>query len=288
MIRTRYDTRFAELRERGDGAFIPFLMIGDPDLATSERLMMAAIEGGADALEVGIPFTDPLADGPTIQASAMRALRGGATTADCLRLLARVRAAAPDVPIGILAYANLVAHGDPRMFYGAAAAAGVDSVLIADVPLGESDRFVVAAGAAGVAPVLIAPPDASLAFLRRLAERGSGYTYCVARAGVTGADEQAQTGSARAVFEMLARLGAPPPILGFGISRPDHVRAALASGAFGVVSGSAVIARVAAHLSDGTAAAAAVRSFVAEMKLATRGGLGATWRAAELRAPSPA
>ncbi|KYF58697.1 tryptophan synthase subunit alpha, partial [Sorangium cellulosum] len=237
---TRYDRAFDRARQRGEGVFIPFLMLGDPDLATSARLLRAAVEGGADAIEVGIPFSDPIADGPTIQAAAVRALEAGVRPADCLELLGRFRAEAPEVPVGILTYANLVKHRDLQGFYASAAAAGVDSVLVADVPVREADPYVAAARAAGVAPVLIAPLNASEATLKMLAERCAAYTYCVTRKGVTGADEELHLGHG-ALFETLRRFGAPPAILGFGISKPEHVRAALAAGAFGVVSGSAVV-----------------------------------------------
>lgn len=267
-LSTRYDRCFEQLRKRGEGAFIPFLMLGDPDLAASERLLAAVVEAGADAVEVGIPFSDPIADGPTIQAAAVRALEAGVKPAGCFALLARFRAAHPDVPVGILTYANLVASRGMTAFYAGAAAAGIDSVLIADVPVREADPFVAAARAAGVAPVLIAPPNASEGTLAQLAARCSGYTYCVARKGVTGADETLQLGH-EALFESLRRHGAPPVILGFGISKPEHVRAALAAGAFGVVSGSAVVQRIAAHLDDPAAAVAAVAAFVREMKAAT-------------------
>ncbi|WP_437984757.1 tryptophan synthase subunit alpha [Sorangium sp. So ce117] len=267
-VTTRYDRAFERLRQRGEGAFIPFLMLGDPDLATSARLLRAAVEGGADAIEVGIPFSDPIADGPTIQAAAVRALAAGVRPGDCIELLARFRAEAPEVPIGILTYANLVKHRDLAGFYASAAAAGVDSVLVADVPVRESDPYVAAARAVGVAPVLIAPLNASEATLQQLAERCSAYTYCVTRKGVTGADEQLRLGHG-GLFETLRRFDAPPAILGFGISKPEHVRDALAAGAFGVVSGSAVVQRVAANVGDPEAAARAVASFVREMKAAT-------------------
>lgn len=271
-VRTRYDARFEALRKRAEGALIPFLMLGDPDLETSGRLLRALVEGGADAIEVGIPFSDPIADGPTIQAAAVRALSAGARPASCLELLARLRKEAPEVPVGILTYANLVVRRGVERFYEEAAAAGVDSVLVADVPVKEADPFVAAARAAGVAPVLIAPPNASEDLLKRLADRCDGYTYCVARKGVTGADEEVRFDDvARALIERLKRYGAPPPILGFGISKPAHVRAAIEAGAAGAVSGSAVVARAAEHAGDPAAAARALTALVRELKAATRG-----------------
>jgi tryptophan synthase alpha chain len=258
---TRYSAMFERLQARGEGAFGAFAMLGDPDPAAGAVLLDAMVEAGADMLEVGIPFSDPVADGPVIQAAAVRALAGGTRTADCLRLLTEFRGRHPDVPVGILTYANIVLARGRDAFYRAAAEAGVDSVLVADVPLIEARPFLAAARAAGVAPVLIAAPNTPPDRLKRIAEEGEGYTYCVARAGVTGADEQVRF--AGEIIAMLKEAGAPPPVLGFGIARPEHVRQALAAGADGVISGSAVVERIAGG-DD-------VRSFVAAMKSATAG-----------------
>jgi tryptophan synthase alpha chain len=268
-MRTRYDAMFERLRARGEGAFGAFLMLGDPDLETSARLLRAAVDAGADMLELGIPFSDPIADGPVIQAAADRALKAGVTPADCFELIGDLREHYPDVPVGILTYANIVLARGRSAFYGAGAQVGMDSLLVADVPVFEAEPFVEAGRAASVAPVLIAATNTPEAVLQEMAKLGAGYTYCVARAGVTGADEQVRFDHSR-LFETLARFGAPPPILGFGISRPEHVRAALAAGAAGVISGSAIVQRVADHLNDPFAAEEAVASFVSEMKAATK------------------
>jgi tryptophan synthase alpha chain len=246
------------------GAFGAFVMLGDPGLEASAAILEALVEGGADMIEVGIPFSDPVADGPVIQAAAERALAQRVTPADCFRLLAGFRARHPDIPVGILTYANIVLARGREPFYRMAAGAGVDSVLIADVPVFEAEPFVAAAGKAGVAPVLIAAPNTPPATLKRIAELGQGYTYCVARAGVTGAGDEV-TLNHRALFDALKGFGAPPPVLGFGISRPDHVRTAYDAGAAGVISGSAIVRLVADH---GKEAGPWVRDFVAAMKAA--------------------
>jgi tryptophan synthase alpha chain len=257
---TRYATMFDRLRERGEGAFGAFAMLGDPDLETSAAILDALAEGGADMIEVGIPFSDPVADGPVIQAAAVRAIASGTRTADCFRLLGRFRARHPEVPVGILTYANLVVARGREAFYRAAAEAGVDSVLVADVPLIEADPFLAAARSAGVAPVLIAAPNTPPDRLRRIAAEGEGYTYCVARSGVTGAD--AEVRFAEDVIAALKEAKAPPPVLGFGIAEPDHVRLALEAGAAGVISGSAIVDRIARGEDVG--------GFTAAMKAATR------------------
>jgi tryptophan synthase alpha chain len=265
-VNDRYGVLFDQLRARVEGAFGAFVMLGDPDLETSAAILDALVAGGADMIEVGIPFSDPVADGPTIQAAAERALARGITPADCFALLAGFRARHPHVPVGVLTYANIVlARGRPA-FYRACAAAGVDSVLVADVPAFEADPFVAAARAEGVAPVMIAATNTPPPTLRRLAELGQGYTYCVARAGVTGTGTEMRLDHGD-LFAALAECRAPPPVLGFGISTPDHVRAALASGAAGVISGSAIVKLI----EGGAASLPAVRTFVADMKAATAG-----------------
>jgi tryptophan synthase alpha chain len=261
---SRYDRMFERLAARGEAAFGAFIMLGDPDLATSAAMLDALVEGGADMLEVGIPFSDPVADGPVIQAAAVRALAQGVTPGDCFALLKAFRGRHPHVPVGILTYANLVIARGRNAFYRAAAEAGVDSVLVADVPLLEAAPFAESAAAAGVDPVLIAAPNTPDATLAAIARTGRGYTYCVARAGVTGADAEVRFDAA--LLERLGALGAPPPVLGFGISKTEHVRSARKAGAAGVISGSAIVALAAANPGG---EADAVRRFAAGMKAAT-------------------
>jgi tryptophan synthase alpha chain len=204
-----------------------------------------------------------------IQAAAVRALASGVRTADCFALLAAFRERHPEVPVGILTYANLVvAQGrdNSYLFYRMAAEAGVDSVLVADVPLFEAAPFLASAQAAGIAPVLIAAPNTPPETLAGIARAGAGYTYCVARAGVTGADEEVRFNAP--LLQALNDLGAPPPVLGFGISKPRHVQLALEAGAAGVISGSAIVRRIGEEADS----IPVVRAFVAEMKAATRRG----------------
>jgi len=254
-------SRYAALFARGEGVFGAFVMLGDPGLEASAAILDELVAGGADMIEVGIPFSDPIADGPVIQAAAARALAAGVRPADCFALIRGFRARHPEVPVGILTYANLVLARGADRFYRAAREAGADSVLVADVPLGEAEPFVAAARAWGVAPVLIAAANTPPERLRRIARLGQGYTYCVARPGVTGADEEIRLDHDE-MLAVLGEAGAPPPIFGFGISRRAHVRAALEAGAAGVISGSAIVERVARGEN--------VRGIVAAMKEATR------------------
>jgi tryptophan synthase alpha chain len=261
---TRYSAMFDRLSQDGEGAFGAFLMLGDPDLATSAALLDALVEGGADMIEVGIPFTDPIADGPVIQAAANCALKGGVSVDDCFRLLAGFRQRHPAIPVGILTYANLLAARGRDRFCVDAAAAGVDSLLIADVPALEAQPYSASARAAGVDLVMVAAPNTPGQTLTHIARLISGYTYCVARAGVTGVQDQLSLEHQR-LFADLKRLGAPPAILGFGISTPDHVREAMAAGAAGVISGSAIV-----RLAVESGSPDCVANFIAGMKEATR------------------
>ena len=259
---TRYRAMFDRCDAAGEGAFGAFLMLGDPDPATSAALLDALVAGGADMVELGIPFSDPVADGPVIQAAAIRALGAGVRTKQCLDLVTAFRARHAAVPVGILTYANIVAARGIEVFCGELGAAGVDSLLVADVPSIEVAPYSAAARAAGIDLVMIAAPNTPKETLARIATLSSGYTYCVARAGVTGADAELSLDHG-ALFAALGEVGAPPPVLGFGISSPDQVRQALASGAAGVISGSAIVAKVEQGVE-------AVQAFVAEMKAATR------------------
>ena len=260
---SRYQTMFAATT----GAFVPFLMLGDPDPATSLDLVRALVNGGADALELGIPFSDPVADGPVIQAAATRALSRGMRVHHAWQILATIRAEQPDIPIGLLVYANLVLHRSAEAFYGSAARAGVDSVLIADLPLREAPAVDAVADAHGIAAVHIAPPNADAERLAAIARASKGYVYVTSRPGVTGADTRLDTGSARVISALKAAC-APPALLGFGISRPAHVRQALELGAAGAISGSAVVRRVGENLNDAGGMVAHVEEFVREMSAA--------------------
>ncbi|HEX8842595.1 MAG TPA: tryptophan synthase subunit alpha [Sphingomicrobium sp.] len=234
---SRYAAMFDRLAARGEGAFGAFLMLGDPDLETSARLLDDLVEGGADMIEVGIPFSDPIADGPVIQAAAQRALKAGVRVGDCFELIAAFRERYPDVPVGILTYANLVVARTG--FMRDAAQAGADSLLIADVPALEAEPFAREMDQSGLASVLIAAANTPTSTLARLARLSDAYVYCVSRAGITGTHAGGRFDPR--LIQGLRAAGSSPPVFGFGISKPEHVRAALEAGAAGVICGSAIV-----------------------------------------------
>jgi tryptophan synthase alpha chain len=264
----RYQQLFSRLSDTKQGAFVPFVTMGDPGLELSFEIIKTLIDAGADALELGIPFSDPIADGPVIQNANIRALAAGVTPAQCFELIGRIRQYNKDIPIGLLLYSNLVMARGIDNFYLQAQQAGVDSILIADVPLHESKLFRNAAMKHDIAPIFIAPPNITDESLRELASYGRGYTYLLSRAGVTGTETQA-TMPASTLINQLKEYNAAPTLLGFGISKPEHVKAAIESGAAGAISGSAIVQIIEKHQHQPATLLSELSTFVREMKAAT-------------------
>ncbi|PCI59361.1 MAG: tryptophan synthase subunit alpha [Gammaproteobacteria bacterium] len=270
----RYQQAFASLAKKNQGAFIPFVTIGDPNAELSFEIIKTLIDAGADALELGIPFSDPSADGITIQMAALRALNSGVNTDICIDILTKVREYAPNIPIGLLLYGNLVFARGIEQFYQDIAKADIDSVLIADLPMRESKPFRAAALKNGVAPIFIAPPNASDETLREVASHGRGYTYVLSRAGVTGVDnpvtkETKAKMPAIHLLDTLRAYNAAPCVLGFGISTPEQVKEAIKAGAAGAISGSAVVKIIENNLTNEQEMLVELAGFVKAMKAAT-------------------
>jgi tryptophan synthase alpha chain len=262
----RLADRLASLRAAGRFAVVPFVVLGDPDVETSDALLTALCDGGADVLELGLPFSDPPADGPVIQAADVRALGAGVTVDDCFALLAAHRARS-EVPVSLLVYWNLVLQRGVERFYADCASAGVDAVLVADLPLEHSDEMLGPARAHGVAPVLLATPLSSDARLRAVAAAADGYLYVTARVGITGERGAVDAGLGAEIARVRAA-SALPLLCGFGVAGPEQLRAVRAAGADGAIVGSATVRRVASHLGDRAAMVNAVRDFVAELRQA--------------------
>jgi tryptophan synthase alpha chain len=264
---TRLDQTFRDLRARGQLAFVPFMVLGDPDYDTSLQILERLCDAGADVLELGIPFSDPPADGPVIQAAGVRALRAGMRVSRCLELVAELHRRRPDVPVSLLTYLNPLEQYGLQRFYRDAAAAGVDGVLVADLPLEEAMPAIEAAREAGVAPVLIASeltPDDRLTLLAAL---GEGYVYAVARIGITGEQTDLASGLAATFARFKASISLPI-VAGFGLSTPDHLRDVFLAGADGAIVGSALVRRLEAALPDRLAVVEAVAELAAELAAA--------------------
>ena len=275
---SRYEKLFSNLAARNEGAFVPFIMLSDPDPATALDIVRAAVAGGADALELGVPFSDPVADGPTIQASHIRALEGGATVDSAIAQLRQIRAEFPDLPIGMLIYGNVPFTRGLETFYSEFQEAGADSILLPDVPVREGAPFVAAADKAGIDPIFIAPAQASEQTLQGVAQYSRGYIYAISRDGVTGTEKESETRGLVDVVNNVKRFGGAPILLGFGISTPQHVADAISAGAAGAITGSALTKIVDAHLDENNkptdGLASAVTDFVSKMKAATKRAVG--------------
>lgn len=267
---TRYQTLFTRLQHSQEGALVPFVTLGYPTPTLSLQIIDTLVASGADALELGIPFSDPLADGPVIQNATLCALQAGVTPERCFALLSTIREKYPQLPIGLLMYANLVVNPGIDTFYRRCAQAGVDSVLIADVPLEESAPFHTAALREGVAPIYLCPPNADEALLQRLAAASQGYIYLLSRSGVTGSDNDGAPLPLHHLTARLAELGAAPALQGFGIRTPEQVATALDGGAAGAISGSAVVDLIAQHRDNPSQMLQQLRAFIQTMKAATR------------------
>ncbi len=259
---SRLDARFAALRARGEKALIPFVTAGDPDLATTEALVPALALAGADVIELGVPFSDPMAEGPTIQRSSERALRAGASLRKVLQLVGRVRAQV-EVPIVLMGYANnLLAMGEEE-FAAAAAEVGVDGLIAVDLPPEEGEGLHAALRARGVDPVLLAAPTTRPERLEMLAKRTAGFLYFVSLTGTTGA-RTAISATLEAEVRAVRAVSDVPVCVGFGVSTPEHA-VRIAAFADGVVVGSALVDRI-ERAGSGDAAVDAAAAFVAELK----------------------
>jgi tryptophan synthase alpha chain len=239
---TRIDRRFAALRQEGRAALVTFITAGDPDYATSLAIIKAAPEAGADVLEIGMPFTDPMADGPAVQASSLRALKAGQTMRKTLDLVRAFRASDDATPIVLMGYYNpIYIHGVDR-FLADAIAAGVDGLIVVDLPSEEDDELCLPALKAGLNFIRLATPTTDDKRLPAVLANTSGFVYYVSITGITGAATPEFSRVAQAVAR-LKRHTALPIAVGFGVKNAEHARV-IAEGADGVVVGSALVEAV--------------------------------------------
>jgi len=232
---------FARARAAGRVALIPYIVAGYPDAETSLAVALAAIDGGADLLEVGMPYSDPLADGTTLQRASSAALAAGANLDRSLDLVRRIARERPGVPLITMGYANqLIGGGDGRERAAALVAAGASGTIVADLTPDEGAPFEGAAADAGLAVVYLVAPTTSPARRAAVAARTGGFLYCVSLVGITGARTSLLPEVGRYVREVKA-VSPVPVAVGFGVSRPAHVRALVRAGADGVIVASALV-----------------------------------------------
>lgn len=233
---------YAALRKTlGRPLFIPFTVLGDGGREGSEQVLRTYIENGADALEVGLPFSDPTADGPIIQAADKRALDAGITVDDCFAILKAATKKHP-VPVGMLVYYNLIFKRGADKFYADCKASGVTSVLVADLPLEHAGDIAAAAQKHGIQPVFMVSEQTPDERLTRIAKAADGYLYLVSYLGVTGKNNEIDASGLKKLLTRCRAKTDLPLCVGFGIHTPEHVRAVVAAGADGVIVGSRLVA----------------------------------------------
>lgn len=236
----RYVERFARLAREGKKAFIPFTILGWPDRSTSLEILKTLVDGGSSMLELGLAFSDPMADGPIIQQADQETLNAGLKVDDALQILREIRAYDPEIPIGLLVYYNMVLARGADAFFRDFRAAGADGMLIADLPAECMDEVAEAAQLHNIRLICLVSPLTDPVRLEKIHRYAGGFLYVVSRLGITGVEENYDY----TLQSLLARLKTSaqlPLCVGFGISRPDHARRMIDAGADGVVIGSRII-----------------------------------------------
>ncbi|PKP92307.1 MAG: tryptophan synthase subunit alpha [Alphaproteobacteria bacterium HGW-Alphaproteobacteria-16] len=256
---TRLATTFAAAASQHRAALVTFVTAGDGDTAA---ILDALVAGGADVIELGMPFTDPMADGPAIQAANLRSLAAGTRTADVLAIAAAFRQRHPDMPLVLMGYANTMTRPTPELFAQRASEAGVDGAIIVDIPAEEADE-IAAFMPHGIATIRLATPTTDAARLPAVLDGASGFLYYVSVAGITGKQQAAQGSIEEAVAKLKAATDLPVAV-GFGVRTPEQA-AGIGRVADGVVVGSAIIDIIAA---EGANAPAAVRSYIESLSAA--------------------
>jgi len=241
---------FEAARDQGRIAFVPYVVAGYPDVATSERAAVAALDAGADVLEIGLPYSDPLADGVTLQHASSVALRHGQTLDASLDLVKRIAKQRPDKPLLVMGYVNqFLGPRDADKVAQRLADAGASGAIVADLTPDEGEPLERAFESAGLALVYLVAPTSTGDRVELIAERAGGFVYCVSLTGVTGA-RRAGPANATALVKRVKAAAKLPVAVGFGVSRPEHVRAVARTGADGVIVGSALIDALGADGND--------------------------------------
>lgn len=269
-ISNRIDKKFKDLKEKKDNALICYVVAGYPDIQTSENIIVALIEGGADMIEIGIPFSDPIADGNTIQEAIHQSLLSGITPEQCLELSQRIRNKFPDVPLIIMTYSNILFRIGYEEFLRRAKVKGIDGCILPDIPFEESEEYVTAAKKTGIATIFLTAPNTVEKRLKDINEICSGFLYVVSVFGITGERKKFD----RYTYDVIKKVkkitkNNIPIAAGFGISKPEHVRNMLQAGADAVIVGSAIIRKI-KETENKKKLPSILRDFTIDMKNACR------------------
>ncbi len=261
---------FGELRARGEGVLVGYVMAGDPTPEYTPLIAEALIKGGVDILELGLPFSDPIADGPTIQAASVRSLASGTTPRIVLEIAREIKQK-HDTPIAIMTYYNPVFHMGLDVFLTLAKACSVDGLIIPDLPIEEAQEYIEKAREYGIDTIFLAAPSTSPERLPKIVACSSGFLYLVSRFGVTGERTQVEDATIQLVEKMLPFTRRSIPLaVGFGISKPEHVHSIIEAGAEGVVVGSAFVNTIQGNLGDISKIAKELTELARKLKDATK------------------
>lgn len=261
---------FNELEKHNEGALIAYVTGGDPSPKYTPRIVEALVEGGADIVEIGIPFSDPIADGPVIQASDVRALNAGTTPNTVFEIVREVKKNV-DVPIVILTYYNIIFRRGVGKFLENASKSGVDGVIVADLPVEEAEEYKSHAEKNGIDTIFLAAPSTSLSRLEKILRMASGFLYLVSVFGVTGMREQVAQLTIQTVRKMHPyTINRIPLAVGFGISKPEHVRSVISCGADGAIVGSAFVKLIEEEYGNFNSLLEELTAYAKIMKLATK------------------
>jgi tryptophan synthase alpha chain len=261
-----YKQLFSELAELKRSALIPFFVIGDPDFDTSLDIVKTSIDAGADILELGIPFSDPIADGPTIQKSDIRARNSGMNMTKAMEFIRKVRDY-KDIPIGLLMYYNLVYQYGTGKFFSDCYQAGVNSVLVADLSIDDADEITSPAAKAGLDTVFMVTPNTDTDRMKMIASKTTGFIYTVSLLGVTGSREKLSD-TIEELVGNLKKLTNVPVCVGFGISKPEHAAAVASAGADGVIIGSKIVGLIESNLDNKEKMLSEISAFISDVKSA--------------------
>lgn len=263
-----YPEMFTRVKDKGEGAFIPFVVAGDPDFETSLEIVQTYVDNGADALEIGFPFSDPLADGPTVQEADIRSLNSGMTNEGGFEFIKRIREFT-SIPIGLLVYYNLIYNMGVDEFYKIARESGVNGILSADLPLEEAGIVMDSARRHGVDQIFMVAQTTSNQRLQAIAKMCSGFLYVVAVMGVTGARSQLESSTVELVSRVKGHSKLPIAV-GFGISRPEHIRDVVDAGSDGAIVASALLNLITENLNKKEVMLTKIGQFCRDLKEATK------------------
>jgi tryptophan synthase alpha chain len=245
-MQNRISEKFSELAKKGEGALICYVVAGYPDTGTSEQIINALVKGGADIIEIGIPFSDPLADGPTIQAASNMALSKGMTPEKALQLVRSIRKQHPSLPLVAMTYSNILVRAGMEKFLTRSKQFGLDGFVLPDMPVEEGHTYSTTASKLNLATVYLVSPNTPKARLLKLVASSSGFLYVVSVYGITGARNSFQKYTLNTISAVKQVAGGKIPVaVGFGISRPAQARSMIAAGAEAIIVGSAIINKIA-------------------------------------------